>query len=274
MKRTSLARRNALLSSADVSWGVGALAFALLALLVRIVAPNLFFQAVAPAFRAADVVSEKSHAVFSGLSDASKLAARNEALVSENAALANENRALREKESSIGALSTLSSSGIIAGVVARPPASPYDTLVLSQGSSAGVALGQEAFGAGGVPLGIVSSVRADFSRVTLFSAPTMVTDGWVGQAGIPLVIYGAGAGAMRASLARSAGIVEGDIVFALGPGKLPIGTVVRVDGDPSSPSVALQIQPALNLFAVSWIELRDTGPAFAASLSWATSTPL
>ena len=59
-------------------------------------------------------------------------------------------------------------SGIIAGIVARPPASPYDTLVLSAGSEEGVTLGMEAFGAGGVPLGVVSSVLANFSRVTLF----------------------------------------------------------------------------------------------------------
>jgi len=274
MKRISLARRNALLSSADVSWGVGALALALIALLFRLIAPNLFWQATAPAFRVADFLSEKNHAVFSSFGDSAKLAAKNEQLLRENAALANENHALLERNMSIEALARLSSPSIVAGVVARPPASPYDTLVLSRGSDAGVTLGQEAFGEGGVPLGVVSSVLADFSRVTLFTSPNMIVDGWVGQATLPLVVYGAGAGVMRASLVRSAGVVEGDIIFAPGPGKLPIGTVVRVDGDSSSPSVTLQIRPAVNPFSVSWVELRDTGPTFVAGLSWATSTEL
>ena len=59
-------------------------------------------------------------------------------------------------------------SGILAGVVARPPVSPYDTLVLAAGRVDGVEVGMEAFGAVGVPVGVVSSVLEDFSRVTLF----------------------------------------------------------------------------------------------------------
>lgn len=268
MKRTFLARRNALLSSTDVSWGVGALAFVLLVFLFRLIAPNLFLQAAAPAFRAADFFSATSHSLFSSFSDSNKLTVRNEQLTQENMALANENQALLQKEVSRKALGT----GIIAGVVSRPPTSPYDTFVLSLGSRAGVTLGQEAFGEGGVPLGIVSSVLADFSRVTLFTSPDMIVDGWVGGAKLPLTLYGAGGGALRASAARAAGIAEGDTVFAPGPGSLPIARVIRIDSDPASPTVTLQMQPAANLFSVTWVELRDTGPAFAASLIWATST--
>jgi len=155
--------------------------------------------------------------------------------------------------------------GVVAGVVARPPESPYDSLVLAAGSNAGVALGMEAFGLGGVPIGVVSSILADFSRVTLFSAPGMNTAGWVGRAHLPLTIVGVGAGAMNAAAARPAGIAIGDTVFAPGPGMLPIGTVVRIDSDPSSPSVTLRIQPALNLFSVSWVTVRNTGAALLMS---------
>ena len=44
-------------------------------------------------------------------------------------------------------LSLKDASGILAGVVARPPESPYDTLVLAAGKNAGVTLGMEVFGA-------------------------------------------------------------------------------------------------------------------------------
>lgn len=271
MKKTFLAKRNALLSSVAASWGAVALLGAVAALLVRLLAPNFFLHTLAPVFRIADAVTAGSRTVTDSFGSAAALAARNEQLARENAALANENAALLAKEASLGGLS-LDAQGIIAGVVARPPASPYDTLVLSQGSRGEVVKGMEAFGEGGVPLGIISSVLADFSRVTLFSSPDMVVDGWVGSSHLPLTIFGAGAGAMRAVIARSAGVAVGDTVFAPGPGLLPIGSVVRVDSDPSSPSVTLQIRPAVNPFAVSWVELRYTGPAFAASLSWATST--
>lgn len=278
MKKTFLARRNAVLSSADVSWGAFALAFALLVLLLRFLAPNAFLTVFSPVLQGAGALSAGSHAFFSSFGDRAALTLRNEQLVRENSALALENRALVEKSASLGALRESSvlgatASGIIAGVIARPPASPYDTLVLSAGSNEGVELGMEVFGEGGVPLGIVSSVLADFSRVTAFSAPEMTVDGWIGRAHTPITLTGAGGGALRASAARSLGIVVGDAVFAPGPGLLPIGTVVRVDSDPSSPAVTLHIQLVQNIFSVSWLELRATGPAFAAALSWMPTTP-
>lgn len=276
MKKISLARRNALLSSTSISWGIFALVFAILALIARLVAPDFFLRATVPAFRAADAISAKSHAFFNSFGDSITLSSLNEQLARENAALINENSALREKtvalEKIIGTSGRRDSTSILAGVLARPPTSPYDTLVLSLGSSAGVKLGMEAFSDGGVPVGIVSVVTENFSRVTLFSAPKMITRGWVGSAEVPIDIFGEGAGAMNASVARFAGIVVGDKVFVPGPGMLPIGSVARIDGNPSSPSVALRIAPAINPFAITWVTLRDVG-ADSYSLLSSTSTP-
>lgn len=277
MKKTFLTKRNALLSSANVSWGALALLCAVLALMLRLLAPNLFWQMSAPLLRGADALARENRMFFSGFADTAALAERNAVLMSENAALANENQALLKKEADRDALADSvpekNNRGIVASVLSRPPVSPYDTLVLSRGERGGVAVGQEAFGAGGVPLGVVSSVVADFSRVTLFSAPNMSTQGWVGRSNIPLEILGEGGGALRASLARSAGVAVGDAVFAPGPGALPIGSVIRIDSDPSSPSMTLFIQPALNPFLVTWVELRDAPPAFADALSCAAPLP-
>jgi len=276
MKKTFLSRRNALLAPENLSWGAFALTFAVFALFVRLVVPNLFWSAVAPAFRGADALAAGSSAFFSSFGNAADLSAKNEELLNQNAALANENQALVQKTASLfvllGSSPKTDTPGIIAGVVARPPASPYDTFVLASGSDADIVVGMEVFGAGGVPLGIVSAVLTGFSRVTLFSSPSMRVDGWVGSTRVPLTIRGSGGGTMSASVARSAGVKAGDAVFVPGPGALPVGSVVRVDSDPSSPSVTLQIQPAVNLFSVAWVELRAAGPSFAAGLSWATST--
>lgn len=280
MKKTFLVKPNALLSSAGVSWGALALAGAVIVLLVRLVAPNFFWYTFAPVFRAADALAAESRALVATLGNTAVLALQNEQLVNENAALANENKMLLQKATNVASLlgspsagrsaaeslhssasvvGRSNTSGILAGVIARPPESPYDTLVLAEGEKTGITLGMEAFGAGGVPLGVVSAVSADFSRVTLFSTPGMTVNGWVGRANLPLIIKGAGAGAMDASVPRSAGISAGDIVFAPGPGMLPIGIVARIDNDPSSPSAVLRIMLTLNLFSVAWVVVRDTG---------------
>ncbi|MFA6503212.1 MAG: rod shape-determining protein MreC, partial [Candidatus Paceibacterota bacterium] len=227
MKRTFLAKRNALLSARGISRGVAAILFSLFVLLFRLIAPNVFLHALAPAYRASDAIAAESRAFLSSFSDAALLARRNEKLSEENAALASENQALLKKAESlsalVGASGKDSSHSVLAGVLVRPTASPYDTLVLSAGESAGVVLGMEAFGMGGVPLGVVSSVSDDFSRVTLFSTPGVSTSGWVGSKSAPITILGAGAGAMQASIARAAGVSAGDVVFAPGPGMLPLG---------------------------------------------------
>lgn len=247
-----------------MSWGAFALIAAIFFLFLRLIAPNLFWKIFTPVFQASDSIAKTSHAFLSSFSDTAKLDLQNEKLISENAALANENQALAEKIESISGLSA-DAGGIIAGIVASPPLSPYDTLVLSAGSNDGVVLGMEAFGAGNVPLGAVSSVSSDFSRITLFSSPNMAVNGWVGKNNLPLIIKGTGGGTMSASAARSANIVAGDTVFAPGPGMLPIGSVVRADNDSSSSSVVLRIMPALNLFSIAWIELRNTGVMFSAT---------
>lgn len=273
MKKTFLVKRNALLTSRNVSWGVCAFAVSLVVLLIRFAAPNLFWQVLAPAFRASDAFTTESHAFLNNFSNAASLAERNEKLTSENFALASDNRALLQKVANLSSLSgssvTKNDTGISAGVVARPPESPYDTLLLAAGERNGVLAGMEAFGNGGVPIGIVSSVWSDFSRITLFSSAGSVTSGWVGYANVPITITGAGAGAMNASASRSAGVVVGDVVFVPGPGMLPIGSIVRIDSDPLSPGVTLRIRPAVNPFSIAWVELRSTG---VVAMMFATST--
>ena len=260
-------KRKIFFSRENFSLGVYALLFAIFVLFMRLLAPNLFWKMFTPLFRVSDTFAAESHSFISRFGNAEILTARNEQLAGENALLANENQMLLQKIADSGVFAgTLAKGGIVAGVVARPPESPYDTLVLAAGENEGVTLGMEAFGsltgeasASDIPIGVVSSVLADFSRVTLFSAPGTATSGWIGHTAIPVTIFGAGAGAMNVTIERSASIAIGDTVFIPGPGMLPIGKVSRVDGDSSSPAVTLRITSALNLFSIAWVALRDVG---------------
>jgi cell shape-determining protein MreC len=267
MKKTYLPKHKRFFSAENFSCGVYALIFAILIFLFRIVLPNLFWKTFTPIFRFSDTLASDSRTFISGFGNAETLAAANTQLVQRNSELANENQVLVQKMSDISALG--SSSGIFAGVVARPPESPYDTLVLAAGENDGITIGMEAFGENGVPLGTVSSVLPNFSRVTLFSAPHTATYGWIGNAHLPITIFGAGAGAMNATMPRSANITVGDVVFVPGPGALPIGKVARIDEDASSPSVTLHIVSSTNIFSTVWVLLRDTGTKVEMS---ATST--
>jgi len=278
MKKTSLAKRNALISATNLSWGSAALLGVILLLVLRVSLPDIFWTLTAPAFRASDAVAAANHSFFTNFSDAKSLAEKNEILVRENASLAFENTILHKKISSLSALlgssekQVAQAPSIIAHVIARPPMSPYDSLVVAQGAHAGVTPGMEAFGAGGVPLGVVASVTSNTARIVLFSSSGVSTTGWVGKNNTAIVLNGAGAGVLTASLPRSADIVVGDTVFVPGPGLIPVGVVSRVDGDPSSPVVVLRILPTQNLFSVTDVLLRSTGSALFTSILTATTT--
>ena len=258
MRKLFSPRRNALLSSASVSWGGAALVVVALLLFIRLAAPDLFWTIFAPAFGASDAAALSAHRFVSGFGESASLSLENERLSEENAAYALENRALKEKLESISELAP-GAPEIIAGVVARPPTSPYDTLILSAGSGSGVAEGMMALGNSGVPLGSVSSVWRNFSQVTLYSAPGVETQGWVGAARLPVIVRGEGGGSMSASAPRLAEIKEGDLVSIPGPGALPLGVVARVESDPLSSSATLRISPTFNLFSLTWVALKESG---------------
>ena len=265
MKKTFLAKRNALLAFMSYSWGARALLVVLLLLLVRLSAPTFFWRAATPLFRFSDALTGTSHVFFASFSDAAALSAQNELLLQENANLQSENVALRQQLQNLAGVDTTRTTGIFAAVIVRPPASPYDVVLVARGEMAGVAVGMEAFTPAGVPLGIVEVVEAEVSWVRLFSSAGMKTNGWVGQASAPLTLLGAGGGAFTATLARAAEVSVGDTVFVPGPGQLPLGVVARVDDDPTSPSVVLRIRPLANLFSLGVVELRATGLARVAT---------
>ena len=277
MKRISLAKRNALLSPSGFSGGAIALAVVAFLVLVRLMVPDLFLSATMPLVQVGNALGAEFHRVSVSFDDTATLALSQEKLSAENQALAIENRTLASQVASLTALlgdthAQSATPGIVAAVAARPPVSPYDTLVVATGSKGGVSTGMEAFGNGGVPIGVVSLVTDSFARVTLFTAPREQLTAWVGASHVPLTLAGAGAGAFSATAPRAAGIQVGDTVYAPGPGALPIGVVKSIGGDPAAPTVVVHVAPAVNPFTVSEVVLRDVGSALMSALICATST--
>jgi len=101
-------------------------------------------------------------------------------------------------------------------------------------------------------------VRAEegSAQVSLYSAAGRSTLGWAGEARIPIELLGVGSGAFRASVAKDSGIAIGDLVYVPGPGALPIGTVVRIDTDPSSPTGILFVKPLASPFSLTWVAMK------------------
>jgi len=142
---------------------------------------------------------------------------------------------------------------IIAGVLARPPMSPYDTLIVEP--EAPVREGAQTYGIGGAPIGTVSRADVGSAHISFYSTAGRSTLGWAGEARIPVELIGVGSGAFRVMVTKDAGIVVGDLVYVPGPGALPIGSVARIDTNPSSPSSTLFIRPLVSPFSLTWVSI-------------------
>lgn len=225
---------------------------------LRFLLPGTLITVAKPFWFAGTSLTAGVGNVGSFFTDKTDLANHRDQLLAENAVYFAKNAALDARVKDLERLlgdRTEPVGGILAGVLSRPPVSAYDVLIVDAGSDAGVSVGSRADGPGGMPLGAVESVTKTSARILLYSTPAKETESWIGDARIPVTLVGEGSGAMSAVVAREAGIVVGDLVYASGPGALPVGSVTAVGNDPSSPRSRVDIRPLLNPFSVTWVTI-------------------
>ena len=225
---------------------------------VRAFFPGFFTTLFTPLWNVGERGTASVGAVGTFFTDKRELALERDRVQTENEGLIAENGALRERVADLTALlgsRTETNSGIVGGVLARPPVSPYDVLVIDVGTGDGVKTGAQVFGNGGTPLGTVASVNNSSARVLLYSAPGRETAAWVGEKRIAGTLRGEGSGAFTMLIAREAGVVVGDLILVPGAGALPVGTVISVEDDPAAPRARVRVRPVSNPFSVSWVTI-------------------
>lgn len=254
------ATRGATLTPTMLVVGGGVALVLLIGLILRLAAPEALVRITAPAFAASTRLAAAVDTATT-VSYRATLTARVAALTSENEALRAENAVVSARAADLAHLlgtRTERGAGILAGVLARPPVSPYDTLVIDAGLTEGIHMSARVYGAGGIPVGTVESVDTHIARVTLFSTAGLQTQGWVGETRVPLQLTGASAGAFDATLSKETPVMVGDKVYVSGPGALPIGVVESIESDPSSPTDTLHVRPFINPFTITWVTVDPT----------------
>ncbi|KND52049.1 MAG: hypothetical protein ABA06_02175 [Parcubacteria bacterium C7867-001] len=252
MKKLSFQRARGGLISRSTLIGIGAGVVVLIFVILRAAAPDAFFFLASPFLNFGSFATNELHIGLSSLESSRSLIEERDRLRTEVDALTNENRRLSSELAVRTVLlgNRAAGVGVIAGVVARPPITPYDILLLAKGNADGVAQGAFVTASGGIPVGIIESASAHSSRVSLFSLSGHASVAWIGTGKVPVTLIGEGAGTFAAELPKDAKIVVGDTVF-IAPGGVPFGTVLRIDTNPSSPSEQVRIQPFVNPFTLT-----------------------
>jgi len=149
------------------------------------------------------------------------------------------------------ATSTLPAEQTKASVIARPPQTPYDTLLLDTGRKSGVTVGAPVWWPPGVYIGTIREVRADNALVSLTSAPGQRHTGRINQK-VTVETVGQGGGSMQATVPNQLSVSTSSQVVSDRYG-LVYGVIGSTQPDAVSGRKQLLIQPAIPVSVIEHV---------------------
>lgn len=209
----------------------------------RTQASNLFWFFMTPVVSVRNALEANTVATLRA-----ELASTTAALTDRNA-LQQENLALKAQFGRDGR-----AQGILAGVLVRPPATPYDTLIIDAGKSEGILMGDAVSAGGTTRIGVVREVYEHTARVVLYSAPGESYQALLGGK-VPISLVGEGAGSMSAEVPAGTTVPLGTSVVASGIASSFIGTVSHVEMHDGESFETIYVQLPVNLFSLRFVEV-------------------
>ena len=145
---------------------------------------------------------------------------------------------------------------ILAGILAKPNITPYDTLIIDRGSIHGLAPDMRVYAYGDVLIGEIDSVEEKTSRVLLYSAPGNISQVFYGNTGRFFNARGQGNGTFEVEVARDINVAVGDMFFYPGIDTTPIGVVKKVDFDARDSFKKVLMKSPVNIQEERWVEVQ------------------
>lgn len=154
------------------------------------------------------------------------------------------------------------SSSVLAGVIARPPLVPYDTLILDAGRREGITKGDLVSAGGQTLIGIVDEVYTTEARVELFSAEGRSHDtlllSRIGGAVVPMSVVGQGAGSFVGEVPAGTTVNKNDMAIFPGIAESLIARVSAIEVPEGSSFKKVYLQFPTNIFSLRFVEVRIT----------------
>lgn len=156
----------------------------------------------------------------------------------------------------LGKVSTSTGDRYILGaVLKRPPAAPFDELIIDLGSRDGAKIGALVYAPGPVIIGRVEDVLLRTSKVILFSSPKEKHEVFIGQGRASATAIGRGGGQYYAELPRDVVVSEGDAVISSDLSNRLFGKVSSIENDAAQPFETIYFGPPVNVFEIKWVLL-------------------
>lgn len=152
---------------------------------------------------------------------------------------------------------TIEQKRVLAGVIARPPALPYDQLIIDAGTREGVTVGSPVAAGGTVVIGTVSEVYGSSSRVKLFSSSGETYDALLQLKGglIPISVEGLGAGTLVTKLPIDTAVAVGDTAVLPGLAASFIATVSAINAPHDQSFMTVYMRMPVSPFTLRYVEV-------------------
>lgn len=161
-----------------------------------------------------------------------------------------------ENESLKNAMGRIGKASVVLGVIlSRPPASPYDTLVLDIGTNDGVRVGDKVYAEGDALIGDISEVYANQSKATLYSTSGRETPVLVGTTTIAAEATGKGGGNFVIKLPASAKVVKGAVISMPHIRTHVFGVVDTIMVDSSDSLQTILFRSPVNVYQLKFVEV-------------------
>lgn len=207
---------------------------------------------VAPRAKADEYSALSKNALIARLSDADADLKRIQYQALLYSLLADENASLRD---SAGAVAT--PHGVTARVIARPPRTNYDTLLIDVGKSGGINENDVAIYQG-VVLGRISAVDSNSATVTLFSSSGVSHDVILGDPRAVAVAKGLGGGAFEVSVPQGVKVALGDSVRFPATESLVAGVVQSISAEVRDVSQTIRFTIPFSFSELDFIRIIPT----------------
>lgn len=144
---------------------------------------------------------------------------------------------------------------VVARVLAKPPRSLYDTLVIDVGSGEGVKGGEKVLYGDNIMIGEVVEVFEKTSKVRLFSSSGESINVTIGKHAVPALAVGMGGGNFEIKIPRDTPVSLGDSILA--PSLMPhfLGVVEYIESKESDPFERILLKSPISPFEIEIVEI-------------------
>lgn len=144
---------------------------------------------------------------------------------------------------------------VLSRVLSRPQATPYDTLIIDQGATGGISVGDTVLADGVYAIGRVVEVADNKSTVSLFSTPEEETPATLANANLAVTLVGRGGGNFTLTLPRDIEIIPDEYVVTFDGRAYVVGEVLKELSDPRDPVKTIVLRSPANFWHLSWVQV-------------------